>query len=97
MARKGMTIQEQFEEFHRLNPALYKEIVRRARALKRVGFKFYGISPLIEVARYHLHVRFKRTDEFKINNNHKSRYARLIMKQERDLDGFFKLRKLTAD
>ena len=46
-----------------------------------------------------LAVRRATTDEhsgFKLNNNYRSRYARLIMEQEADLEGVFQIRELTT-
>lgn len=37
-----------------------------------------------------------QSSDFKLNNNYHSRYARLIMEQEDDLDGFFDLRELRS-
>jgi hypothetical protein len=35
-------------------------------------------------------------DDFKLNNNYHSRYARLIMEREPGLDGFFETRGLRS-
>jgi hypothetical protein len=37
------------------------------------------------------------TGDFKLNNNYRAHYARLIMHQEPDLDGIFELRRSKAD
>lgn len=100
---KGMTYSEQFsfpfqsplrdafEEFHALNPEIYEELVRQARALKAVGRERYGVKSLFEVIRWHRALTTSG-DDLKLNNNHAPFYARLIMARERDLEGFFEIR-----
>jgi hypothetical protein len=38
-----------------------------------------------------------RGDEFKLNNDYRAPYARLIMRREPDLDGLFETRRSIAD
>jgi hypothetical protein len=94
---RGLTIEEAFEAFHAANPWVYDALVRLARDLSRRGRHVMGIGMLFEVLRWHW---YRTTDdphsEFKLNNNYRSRYARLIMRRERDLDGIFNLRELRA-
>jgi len=83
----------QFKAFHLANPRIYRELVRLARDLKLKGHQRYGISGLFEVIRWHRHM--ETTDpQFKLSNNHKPYYARLIMAREKDLNGFFQLNRL---
>jgi len=84
--------QLQFESFHRQNPQIYKELVRLARIAKDAGMKTMGIRMLWEVTRWNLTVTTRSSDRFKMNDHYHSRYARLIMKEEKDLEGIFKLR-----
>lgn len=88
-----MTLQEAFLTFHINNPRVYDLLVEKARVARTHGFQSYGIAALFELVRWHIHIE---TDdpEFKLNNNHRSRYARLIMEQEPDLQGFFHVREL---
>lgn len=88
-------LDRQFAEFHAANPRVYEELVVLARQAKAVGRHKIGIKMLYEVVRWH---RFISTvgDEYKVNNNYHSRYARLIMKREKDLDGIFELRELKS-
>jgi hypothetical protein len=55
----------------------------------------YGIKALFEVLRYEYSVQ-TQGDEFKLNNSYTSRYARMLMRQHADLDGFFETRELRA-
>lgn len=87
------TIQESFEEFHAANPHIYDEIVRMAREWKKVGKKKLGIGMVFEVLRWNTAITTK-TQDFKLNNNYRSRYVRLIEEQESDLVGVFRTREL---
>lgn len=91
-------IQDQFEKFHSANPHIYATLVRLARKAQQAGMKTYGVASLFEQVRWHYNVEVKNpVSEFKLSNNFRSRYARLIMAQEKDLTGFFTLRALRAD
>lgn len=83
-----------FERFHRDNPAVYAEIVSRARELKRNGvLTQWSTKAAFEVLRYEMGRRTLRLPgEPKLNNSHTSHYARLIVKSEPDLADFFELR-----
>lgn len=89
-----LTIESRFAAFHRANPDIYTKLVRLAREL-RAKRPHYGIRPLIEIVRYD-QAMTNADDGFKINNDFCSRYARLIMDNEPDLDGFFETRELKS-
>jgi hypothetical protein len=89
------TIAEMFAEFHRINPHVYDALVKLARQ-SLVRGKRTGIGALFEVLRWQWVIETGSVDEFRLNNNMRSRYARLIMAQEPDLEGFFDIRELRA-
>jgi hypothetical protein len=94
---KPKTIEAAFELFHAANPSIYLNLVELSRALKRKGRNKIGIGMLFEILRW----RFMMTSidsnsEFKLNNNYRSRYARRIMSEEIDLEGFFETRELKS-
>ena len=76
--------------FHRQHPGVYAELVRIARQLKAAGHKRYGIGALFEVVRFHR--ALATTGDFKLNNNYRAIYARVIMAKNTDLAGFFETR-----
>ena len=82
-----------FREFHADNPWVYRELVQLARQALERGRKRYGICALFELVRWHRMIK-TTGDDFKLNNNHKPHYARLIMANEIDLRGFFETREL---
>jgi hypothetical protein len=89
------SIDEMFEAFHAANPDVYDELVALARQRLARGFRRGAISQLFEVLRWN---RSLRVDDgmFKLNNDYRSRYARLIMRREADLAGFFCTRELRS-
>jgi len=87
------TIREAFDRFHAQNPHVYAEIVMLARRARRSGAERIGIGMLFEVLRWR-HTLRTGGDDFKLNNNYRSYYARVIMAKEPDLAGMFELRKL---
>lgn len=89
----GLTIEEAFLRFHAANPHVYRELVALARRAKRRGARKLGVGMMFEVLRWR-HTLRTGGDEFKLNNNYRSYYARLIMLRERDLAGIFETRRL---
>lgn len=91
------TAAEQFEQFHADNPQVYDVLVRLAREwVANTGRRKLAIATLLERARWEIAMATSDPD-YKINNNHKPYYARLIMQQETGLDGMFDLRRSSAD
>lgn len=90
------TLQARFEAFNRENPDVYTVLVRLAREwVRRTGRKI-GIGALYERMRWE--IALSTTDlDFKVNNDYRAFYARLIMRRERDLAGMFVTRRSAAD
>lgn len=88
---------QQFEIFHAANPHVWKLIERFALEAISKGIQHFGINAIIERARWEWHVETKRTDPFKINNNHAPFYSRLFEQTHPRHDGFFRQRKSGAD
>lgn len=87
-------IERDFTEFHLANPLVYETLVKLTREAKEIGFAVIGIKMLWEVMRWEmtkLHTKDGAT-EFKLCNNYHALYARIIMAQEPDLVGMFRLR-----
>lgn len=82
-----------FNDFHSANPHVYAALVKLARKAKSLGAMKIGIEYIFNIARWELMLATKSDDDFKLNNNYKSRYSRLIMKQEGDLKDFFTTRE----
>lgn len=96
IARRTETIEARFQSFHRENPRVYDLLVLFARQLKARGYETAGIRMVWERMRWEVAITTTDPDGFKLNDHYHSRYARLIMEQEKDLDGFFRTRELRA-
>lgn len=88
------TLQEQFEQFHSANPWVLDALESLTREWVEAGHKRLGIGMLWEVIRY----QYGRTisADFKANNNHRSRYVRLMLDRHPDWADVFATRCLTA-
>lgn len=84
--------ERQFLAFHHANPQVYARLRDMALALRRRGFKRWGVKNLYEKLRYDLAIETFGEPEFRLNNNYHSHYARLLMESEPQLAEFFELR-----
>jgi hypothetical protein len=94
-----LSIQQRFEEWLETNAGriVYREFIRRARALVLTGWRHYSHKAIIETIRYDVNVRIGPNDGgFKINDHYSSRIVRRAMAQYPELDGFFEVRELRA-
>lgn len=90
-------LREQFARFHADNPQVYETLVRLAREAKGRGLQHIGIGLLWEVMRWEMILAtVGDPNGYRLNNNHRSRYARAIMENEPDLSGIFETRKLRS-
>lgn len=88
-------IEVQFLAFHRDHPEVYDALRDLALDLQRKGHQRCGIGMLFEVLRWTWMTQgLHDEDGFKLNNNYRSRYARLLMANEPRLYGFFHTREL---
>lgn len=81
-----------FWRFHMNNPHVYEGLVALARQAKSMGIDHYGIAALYEVLRWNRAIQTSG-DAFKLNNDFRAHYARLIMEVEPDLADFFETRE----
>jgi hypothetical protein len=95
-SRKGktrLTIQEHFMRFHQANPHIYELVVALAWDERNNGAKRLSIAKLWENIRKHIETKGL---DYKLNNNFRSRYVRLIEENEPGLRGLFRKRGLTS-
>jgi hypothetical protein len=87
-----------FDRFHASNPSVYRNLVALARDCRRNRpNRVIGIQMLFEVLRWNYFMNIESQEEYKFPNAFAAGYARLIMRQESDLEGIFKLNKSTFD
>lgn len=91
------TIQQAFEAFHRANPWVYRALEQLTADQVAQGRERVGIGMLFEVVRWH-HSR-STTDEssgFRLNNNYRSRYVRMLTAKHPEWHSLFAVRELRA-
>lgn len=84
-------IELSFQAFHNANPVVYIRLRDLARAWKRHIGDRVGIATIYEQLRWQL--AMEKTEDYKLNNNYRALYARLLMDNEPDLAGLFNLRE----
>lgn len=89
------TAQQKFEQYHRDNPQVLTALIRLTDQAVAKGHKRIGIELLFNVLRWETMIT-TRGDAYKMNNNYKSRYARLIEEVRPDLKGVFIKRELRS-
>jgi len=92
---QDQTIQERFEAFHKANPHVYEIVVGMARQLYHKGRKRISISMIFEVLRYEYLIRTEG-DAFRLNNDFRSRYVRMLREREPALGALFETRELRS-
>lgn len=92
------TIAERFATFNADFPQVYRLMLGFARQAKQRGFEHYAIKAIIERARWEVSMTWGPDSEqgFKLNNDFCPLYARKIMDENPDLEGFFRVRRLRA-
>jgi hypothetical protein len=93
---KEATIQERFESFHNANPHVYVALRNLALQMLGNGVREYGIKGLFEILRWQFALQTKG-EPFRLSNDFTSRYARLLVKNNPELDGFFVMRELRSE
>ena len=87
-------IQASFEEFHSNNPHVYGLWDLFTLHMIKRGFQYGGAGMIAERIRWYTHVEIATTQPVKLNNNYRSRYARLWMKNNPSHGNFFRTRVL---
>ena len=90
------SIQERFERFHTHHPEVAEQLVLLTRRAMLAGRNKVGMGMLFEVLRWErlLAGLPDETETYKLNNDYRSRYARMIMATHPELDGIYETRRL---
>jgi hypothetical protein len=97
-APSGVTIEEAFDEFHRANPHVARNLRYLALQAVHAGRKRVGMKFLFERLRWEYFLKIEHDENaFALNNNFTSRYSRLLMKEDPELAGVFEVRGLKSD
>jgi hypothetical protein len=90
---QAATIQAQFEAFHQLNPWVLRALESLTADYLKRGARRVGIGMLFEVLRWR-YVTATEGDEFRLNNNFRSRYVRLLIERHPEWAPAFEVRAL---
>ncbi len=91
------TLDRRFEVFHEANPQVYEQLRRLALQAAEIGRTRIGIGMLFEILRWeHMIASDDPNSEWKLNNSYRSRYSRLLMEENEELDGMFDTRTLRS-
>jgi hypothetical protein len=87
---RGGTPGERFAAFHQANPHVLVSLIRLCLDVFKRGRKGWSINGAFEVLRWS---SLRTTgDDFRLNNDYRAFYARLIPLVEPRLEGFFEVR-----
>jgi len=85
---------ESFWQYHRNNPHVYNEFKNHCLAMYDSGRKRYGAWCVINKIRWDYDLKVQGKDKFKISNGYIAFFARMLIAEHPELDGFFQLKKL---
>jgi hypothetical protein len=92
---KGGLIDDQFYVFHHDNPRVYELFKQLALEAIMSGVKHWSADNILHVIRWKTKEDGRRAGEqYKINNNHSSRYARMFAADFPEHENFFRTRRL---
>ncbi len=83
---EGATLDERFEFFHKVNPHVYRELVKLAIERRDAGVRHGRMNALFEILRDR-HELQTLGDPWKLNNSYRALYARKIMRAVPELRG----------
>lgn len=89
-------LERSFWAFHAANPQVYARLRALALEARAAGVLTIGIAALFERLRWASQVE-TAGDPYKLNNNYRAFYARLLMAQEPTLRGLFRCRPSVGD
>jgi hypothetical protein len=85
-----------FLEFHKENPHIYAEIVKRASRLLRAGARRVGIAMIFESMRYDYLIQTSG-EPWKLNNTYRAYYVRLLVLEHPHFRDIIEMRRSRAD
>ncbi|MEV0445905.1 hypothetical protein AB0I84_10455 [Streptomyces spectabilis] len=89
----GASIQDRFEMFHQLNPWILEQLKVLTADCAARGLRRIGIGMLFEVLRWQ-YGRATCGEPFRLNNDFRSRYVRIMVEQHPEWSSLFETREL---
>ena len=86
---------EKFQAFNELNPKVLEALEEMCVQMVARGRKRIGIGCLFEVLRWNYYLKTDDPNsDLRLNNDYRSRFARLILLRHPDWEGLFELRAM---
>lgn len=95
LAPRDDRVERAFLVYHARHPWVAARLLSIVRRYHEAGRR-RGIGFFFEVLRHERLMNWNDGDGFKLNNNFRSRYARLLEREHVELRGFFRKRRLRA-
>jgi hypothetical protein len=96
--RKARKLCPKFYQYHKANPEVAGWFLQAAQSLrKKQNRKRYGIGALTEQIRWDVQQGIIKTDHFRISNDIRACYARLVLMRDPSLCGLFAIKPSIAD
>lgn len=84
---------KKFQTFHSENPHVYEEFKALAFQMLGSGRRKYSAEAIFNVIRWHHDLSTTTEEQFKINNNYRSIYARVLQLEHAEFEDFFASRE----
>ena len=92
---RGLTIQQRFEAFRKLNPHVEQLLTHEAERALQQGWTRIGIDFFYHRLRWVYATQTNHDpSDFRLNDHFTSRYARLLIEQHPEFTGLFETRRL---
>lgn len=96
MKTRNDELRQQWWLFHKQHPEVYAAFKQYTFELINSGRSHGAAKMVVERMRWESHVNSQYGNDFKVNNNYTSNYARLFMHDHPQYDGFFRTRALIS-
>lgn len=85
-----------FRDYHNSHPKVYKLFKQYANQMKESGREHYSAEIIINQIRWHHDIKSNGADVFKISNDFKPLYARLLVYKFPEFKDFFQFRQVRS-
>lgn len=92
-----MTTEEKFLDFHEQNPHVYEALKALVHEARLKGYTRWGIGGMYEILRWRGKIRTYGDKEFKLRNDFRAFYARMLVANGDAPGDFFSFRTSQAD
>lgn len=93
---KDQSIEARFARFHEANPHVYDAICACVALAWRHGVRKGSMRNIYEKLRWDHYIATKGEEQWVLNDHYVPMYARKVMDEHPEWEGFFELRKLRA-